>query len=602
MKKSQKTGGTPAKKPIKAAKSVKSTQKKPSPALPNNKAATDPSEDKVQAIYRREKKLSPAAKKVMKSLEEKGVGLTPKEKKLLKRAQVAKAIIAAVKQENNVKIEEFNKKIFPRTHGDIKKIETLEDGTRRSVAMDADDSFSFMAGQFKPSYTAEVISKFNQTFIGWQNCAILNQNSFINKACAIPPQDAMSNGYRLSYAKKKKDKGMSSERLAEILRESQDEFQIRDICVRAGTNKRVYGYALAVPTFNVEVDMSVPFDIENVPEGSYTGMTVIEPYWLTYDFDLPSLTDPSSRYFYQPTWYYAGGQNGRKIHRSWCIKLINSQVADILKPTYFFGGLPLTQQIFEAVYAYEKGLNELILLLLTKRTLIMDAEIANFIANPQEVTQKLRAFSELRDNFAIAIKEIGYDIKQIETTLTGLEEIINALIHRVCAIAEMPVPKLFKTALKGFNSTGEYEEKDYKQLLKRFQENDYMPIIKFHNKLYTKSKYGKEIDLMVVFNPTDTPTELEKAKIRESDSLTMVHRLSSMVTTPQEERRRLIEDPNGVFGFLDPDDVPEIEEEDYERIWGVEKSNKGVPEPKERQSSIRGKTKEDAKQEKLKVA
>lgn len=530
----------------------------------------------------------------------KEIALPSRQRVILDQSLAFQNIIDAVKMTKVEKVAGFEKKVFQRTHRDLVPVQNVKG--KRSIAKDSCESFSFMDAQYKPNMSYEIISKFSQTFIGWQNCAILKQNPFIDKACSIPPQDAMANGYKLSFtepeSKRKGNKQKDSELLSQLLAESQKKYKIKDICVRAAINKRVFGYALVVPTFKSDVDMSVEFDIDAVKEGDYTGMTVVEPFWLTYDFDERSLIDASSRHFYEPTWYIVGGKdNMKKIHRSWCIKLINSPVPDVLKPTYYFGGIPLTQQIYEAVYAYEKALNELILLLLTKRTLIMDAEIANYMANPEEVKSKLCAFSELRDNFAIAIKELGYDIKQIETTLTGLEEIVNALFQRVSAIAGMPVPKLLKTALKGFNSTGEYEEKDYKQGLKRDQENDYMPILDFHNKLMTKSDYGHEIDLTVVFNPTDTPTELEKAEIRYKDSTTMTHRLASQVTTPEEERRKLAEDPYSGFSDIDPEEVPKIDEKAFEALYGTEKNNKGIPEPKEKQGGVRGKSKEDVKDE-----
>lgn len=597
--------GTTKKTEKKAPTAKKSTKKidtKKKDAIMDKLVGKKPaaSEPIARVIRPTAKKMSyeEAMEKAKEELKE--IALPPQQKVLLDQTVAFQNIIKAVNETKIEKIAGIEKKMFQRTHRDLVRVKESKGG--RSIAKDSCESFSFMDAQFKPNLSYEIISKFSQTFIGWQNCAILKQNPFIDKACSIPPQDAMANGYKLSFTRpesgekggKKKDK----ELLAELLARSQKEYKIKDICVRAAINKRVFGYSLVVPTFKSNMNMEAEFDIDAVKKDDYTGMTVVEPFWLTYDFDEKSLLDASSRHFYEPTWYVVGGKDHmKKIHRSWCIKLINSPVPDVLKPTYYFGGIPLTQQIYEAVYAYEKALNELILLLLTKRTLIMDAEIANYMANPEEVKAKLVAFSELRDNFAVAIKELGYDIKQIETTLTGLEEIVNALFQRVSAIASMPVPKLLKTALKGFNSTGEYEEKDYKQSLKREQETDYVPILDFHNRLMTKSDYGREMELTVVFNPTDTPTESEKAEIRYKDSTTMTHRLASQVTTQEEERRKLAEDPYMGFSDIDPEDVPEIDEETFNSLYGTEKNNKGIPEPKEKQGGLRGKSKEDLEEE-----
>ena len=339
--------------------------------------------------------------------------------------------------------------------------------------------------------------------------------------------------------------------------------------------------------------MEGEFNIDAIERDSYTGLTVVDPYWITYDFDQESLTDPTSKHYYEPTWYSFPSGNGgyKKIHRSWVIKKIWSNVADFLKPTYFFGGVSLVQQIYEAVYAYEKALNEAMLLLLTKRSYVADAEMSNYMANPQEVNALLDATAELHNNYGIWVKQIGTEVSQMDTTLTGLEEVVGACMQRICAIAKVPAEKLFKLAIKGLNSTGSFELGDYKQYLKSIQADDYLSIIKYHNMLMTKSETGKVKTIIVEFNPIDTPDELTKAKIREIDARTAVMRTSAKITDRKEERIRLIGDTNSGFNALDPE-PPEIDEKE-QQLFTVEKDNMGRPMPKATNNPIRGKTKAD---------
>ena len=77
--------------------------------------------------------------------------------------------------------------------------------------------------------------------------------------------------------------------------------------------------------------------------------------------------------------------NGKMIHRSWCVKCVNSHVTDILKPTYIYGGIPLTQMIYERVFAADKCANEAPMLALTKRLLVVDANIQQVLADPKHV-------------------------------------------------------------------------------------------------------------------------------------------------------------------------------------------------------------------------
>lgn len=520
-------------------------------------------------------------------------------KNLSKREIKALAWVKALKDiAANCKTPKFNlkeeaNKVIQRTISDFKGYRRVQNGQIESFTMDADEC-AYAMKPFSPDLRYEILEKYRTNFIGYQNCAILRQNPIVDKCCTMPARDAMSSGYKVLYA----DDGKKAKigELESFVDRSQEEYQIQDVCIRAEINSKQFGWALIVPTFNVEVDMENEFDVESIPRGSYTGMTVIDPYWITYDFDQASLTDPTSKFFYQPTWYsFPTGTKYKRIHRSWCIKLINSPVADFLKPTYFFGGVSLAQQIYEAVYAYEKALNEAMLLLLTKRSYVADAEMSNYMANPQEVNAILEATSEIHSNYGIWVKQIGSEVKQMDTALTGLEEVINACAQRICAIANIRSEKLFNMSIKGLNSSGTFELSDYKQYLKRIQKDDYLPIISRHNILMSKSEKGKVKKMITEFNPIDTPDELTKAKIREIDARTASMRLGGKITNIKEERVHLITDPNGGFSTLDPN-PPEISEV-QEKAFSVEKDNMGRPMPKEIDNPVRGKTKDDINRE-----
>lgn len=516
-------------------------------------------------------------------------------KKLSKREIKALTWVKALKDiAESCKMPKFDlkseaKKVIQRTISDFKGYKRAEGGQIESFTMDACES-DYAMRPFHSDLRYEILEKYRTNFIGYQNCAILRQNPIVDKCCTMPARDAMSSGYKVMYADDGKKAKLGE--LESFVERSQEDYQIQDVCIRAEINSKQFGWALVVPTFNTEVDMENEFDIEAIPRGSYTGMTVIDPYWITYDFDQESLTDPTSKFFYQPTWYsFPTGTKYKRIHRSWCIKRINSPVADFLKPTYFFGGVSLAQQIYEAVYAYEKALNEAMLLLLTKRSYVADAEMSNYMANPQEVNAILEATSEIHSNYGIWVKQIGSEVKQMDTALTGLEEVVNACAQRICAIANIRAEKLFNMAIKGLNSSGTFELSDYKQSLKRIQKDDYLPIINRHNILMSKSEKGKVKKMIVEFNPIDTPDELTKAKIREIDARTASMRLGGKITDIKEERMHLITDPNGGFSTLDPE--PPIISKEQEEAFSVEKDNMGRPMPKEIDNPVRGKTKND---------
>ncbi len=459
-----------------------------------------------------------------------------------------------------VNVEEKFKQLFPRTIESI--IPVSSDG--KSIATDSRDLI--YKGRFSNEIPPQIMGFLNQTFIGWQACALMKQNPFIDKACTIPAKDAIAPDYKLSYINEEdvdSDKETTDvDELTLIKDESFRKYRINEICVKQTENKKTYGYSIVVPVFNTNVDMEKPYNIDGIKKGSYKGMAVIEPYWINPQLDTESATNPASLHYFEPTWYVLNGQ--KKIHRSWVIRAVNSQVSDVLKPTYYFGGIPLTQQIYERVYCAEKVANEAPLLALTKRLLVADADINNFVANPESATEVMEALNYLRDNFGVYVKRSGDQVSQFDTNLSDFDSLIMSQYQLVASIAGMPATKLLKTTPKGFNATGEYEEHDYKQSLLEIQENDYIPIINRHNELYTKSKYGRVIPLDVKFNPIDTPTEKETAEINSIKAQTAMNHINAGITTAQEERDILRNSEGSAYSGL-PEEIeePDIDLTDF---------------------------------------
>jgi phage-related protein (TIGR01555 family) len=407
-------------------------------------------------------------------------------------------------KEPKINKDEIVKQIFQR---DFSLLMPKKNG--KAVAMDS----QVCNCSFKGENIPDDILKFygSQYFIGWQACALLRQNPYIDKACTIPAQDAISPDYKISYVENTDNKSENDEeKLAEMKAISDKDYNIKDVCYRANVNKKTFGISLVVPVVD-GVNYEKPYNIEAVKKGSYKGMTVVEPYWTAPRLDSNAVSNPMNTGFQEPTWWRM--PNGTLIHKSWCIKRCNSELPDILKPTYYYGGVPLTQKIYERVYAAEKVANEAPLLALTKRMLVVDANIENLVANEEEVQKTINMAQYYRDNFSLWFKNPDDDIKQIDTSLTDFDSLVMTQYQLVACIADMPATKLLKTQPKGFNATGEYEQKDYIQSLQAIQEQDFIPILRMHYELFTKSFYGEAVDLAIVFNPIDTPSEKDTAEV-----------------------------------------------------------------------------------------
>ena len=397
-----------------------------------------------------------------------------------------------------------------------------------------------------------------QGFIGYQACAVLKQNWIINTACTTPAEDAISPDFILES-----QDDIDTAILEDVKNKSTNKYHINDVARQLVINKKTFGQALAIPVFDSDYDYSLPFNIDAVKPNSYKGFKIIEPYWITPEFDEESISNPSSLHFYEPTYWRI--TDNIKIHRSQCIHITNGSVPDILKPSYYYGGVPLPQMIYARVYAAEKVANEAPMLAMTKRLLVMDGNLANFAANQKAGEEKLMTMNWLRDNFGILVKNPESQVNQIDTSLSDFDALIMTQYQLVASIAQMPATKLLKTTPKGFNSTGEFELKDYIQSLQALQNNDMLPLINRHLQIYTKSKYGKDLKITAVFNPIDIPTQETKATMNTSLSNMVSQLVASGIISPEEAREKIQADDFAGFNFINSSETPEQENEEDQK-------------------------------------
>jgi hypothetical protein len=326
-------------------------------------------------------------------------------------------------------------------------------------------------------------------------------------------------------------------------------------------------------------------------KASYRGISQIDPYWISPVFDTAGISDPAGKHFYEPTWWKL--PNGQLAHRSHFIISTEDEVPDVLKPTYYYGGIPLPQQIYERVYAAERTANEAPELALTKRLVTMKGQIENYITDENEATERLHAFNRVRSNHGFLVVGEGEDIQQIDTALADFDALIMTQYQLVAAIARTPATKLLGTSPKGFNATGEHESDSYDQELVSIRAGGMTALLDRHHLLLCRSEFSEYagLSVSVEWNPVRALKPAEKADLNLKDAQAAQARVTAQIIAPDEERRRLVNDPDGEYAFLageetdDPLDleglIPEDgEEEDPAGLEGLASGMDGFDESK----------------------
>ncbi len=430
--------------------------------------------------------------------------------------------------------------------GSAVKGAAMDQASFQSLALDNSETGSSVKASAMSNYQVpEALQQWynSQGFIGYQACALIAQHWLVDKACSMAPDDAVRNGWEI-----KADGIDLDEETVKSFRELDKKVRVKENLSELARFKNIFGIRVAI--FEIESEdpdyYEKPFNIDGVVEGCYKGISQVDPYWMTPLMTAASTSNPAAIDFYDPEYWVI---SGKKYHRSHLIICRGPQPADILKPTYIFGGIPLTQRIYERVYAAERTANEAPLLTLSKRTTAIHLDVEKAMANEGNFVKRLLFWVKNRDNYGV--KVLGKDevMEQFDTNLSDLDSVIMNQYQLVAAIAKTPATKLLGTSPKGFNATGEFETVSYHEELESIQEHDYDPLLERHY-LIANKHLGYDVSLEIVWQPVDSIGAVQRAALNLTKAQTDEINVNLGAVSPDDVRERIKEDRHSSYNSL----------------------------------------------------
>lgn len=397
----------------------------------------------------------------------------------------------------------------------------------------------------------------SQGFISFQACAIIAQHWLVDKACTIPAEDAIRNGYDITV----NDGQEVDEEVINEIRKQNKKFKLDQNMLQYVRFGRIFGIRVAI--FKIESSDPMyyekPFNLDGITPGSYKGIAQVDPYWMAPELDEKSVTDPSSIDFYEPTYWNI---NGIRYHKSHLVIMKNSEVADILKSTYFYGGVSVPQKIYERVYAAERSANEAPQLLLTKRSVIYKTDMAKAVSKQAQFENKVAFSTQFMNNYGVRAIDNLDEVVHIDTALGDIDNLIMTQYQLVAAIAGIPADKLIETAPKGFNATGEYQQKNYHESLESIQTHYLDPLAERHIQILIRSVICPQFnippfDFDVTWSALNSVDAKEQAEINKMKAETSAVLITAGAIDGEDVRKTIINDPDSGFNGLDIDDMPD---------------------------------------------
>lgn len=401
----------------------------------------------------------------------------------------------------------------------------------------------------------------SQSFIGYQLMALLAQNWLIAKACGQPGEDAVRKGWQVTVDGTEE---LSPDVLDAIKRHDK-RLQINEQLQEFAYFGRVFGvrHLMADIQSDDPEYYEKPFNPDGITPGSYRGLTQIDPYWISPVLVSSDADRPESRHFYDPTYWTI---QGRRIHRSHLIIFKGPQVADLLKPTYRYGGVSVTQQIYERVYSAERTANEAPMLAQTKRMTVLKTDVKKAMADQTAFDAAMTWWRNKMDNYGANVIGMDDEISQMDTSLADLDATIMTQYQLVASVAGVPVTKLIGTVPKGFNATGEYDESSYHESLESLQTNKLTAVLDRHYLCLMRSNIAPKFkvpppNISVVWNPLDTVTAKEQAEVNLINAQAGAQLVTSGAIDGMDERARITADPKSGYHALPEVEIEPIEDE-----------------------------------------
>lgn len=429
---------------------------------------------------------------------------------------------------------------------------TAQEKQAAEMAMD-------LAGQSRSALTFTE----NMGFPGFPTLSLLAQLSEYRNMASALAEDVIRKWGRVTSSGKSDDE-KCQQLEAELLR-----MDVRAHVKTAVEHDQLFGGAHVYFKLRDDEDSrALPLVLRpfTVKEGSFEGLRVIEPYWVTPNFY--NSIDPTAADFYKPSsWWLLGSLT----HATRMQTLVSRPVPDMLKPAYSFRGVSMTQLAMPYVDNW----------LRTRQSVsdtVKQFSISGVLTDLQQsllpgaatsLSNRAELINRFRDNRNILfLDKSTEEFFQVNTPLSGLDALQAQAQEQMSSVAQQPLVKLTGITPSGLNASSDGEIRVWYDRVGGYQNNVVGPLMLTTLRLAQLSLFG-EIDEGIAWewDPLHAMNELEQAEVAVKEAETDARYIETGVVSPEDVRSRLSRDPNSLYaGIADTDDLQAISDTDIEGI------------------------------------
>lgn len=303
----------------------------------------------------------------------------------------------------------------------------------------------------------------------WQLLTSLYRSSWIvQRVCNAIPEDALAD--LMVEAP-----GISTEDLHKLEEEIRST-HLRESLLDGLRWGRLYGGAAAIIMISgQEEDLSLPLDINNIMPGSFRGLYIVDRWSGIYP-GLDLVDDERDPDFGLPEYYEVRDENGAgnyRVHHSRVIRFCGTKMPYWEQVAEQYWGTSAIESMYDELIKRDNVAHNIANLTFKANLSVLQVEnLDQMFATSSTVHQRrmyamLSAINTMENSLGIRLVNKGDDIQQLQYSFSGLPEVMDSAMMDMAGATGIPVTRLFGRSPAGMNSTGESDEKMYRQALEQ---------------------------------------------------------------------------------------------------------------------------------------
>ena len=335
-----------------------------------------------------------------------------------------------------------------------------------------------------------------------------------------------------------------------------DRLRVRSVFNEAAELDGFFGRAQIFLDFgdaNDPAELATPLIIDSRkigPKRPLKALKVIEPVW-SYPgrYDTSNPLTPS---FYRPqNWYVYG----KTVDASRMLTIVGREVPDLLKPSYAFGGLALSQMAKPYVDNWLRTRQSVSDMTHSFSTMVLKTNMGDTLAGGggDDLFARVDMFNLTRDNRgAMVIDKNSEELENVAVPIAGLDKLQSQALEQLSSVSGVPLVILLGVTPSGLNASSDGEVRSFYAAVKAYQEKTFGEPLRRLIEVIQLSLFGA-IDPEVKFEFEDLweMSDKDKADIRKSDAEADAAYVQMGAVDPEEVRERLREDETSLYHGVD---------------------------------------------------